>query len=741
MLLKRWAARARVPRMAPEVPATNSWEVRANPMDLKQYWRISWKHRWWVAAATLMVVIAIGTYAFATAPEYRATCKLLLEAKSKAYTDINPARDQGKEFQSISATVNPVDTQIELLKSDFIVAKVIAHLDLRDDQGRAMTPPRFLERGKATNLKGTDMVQIAYEDTDPRRAQKVANAWAEIFVKENLASNTKEARQAVRLMTGQLEKTKGELERAELALRDYKLSHRAIDLSEQARSSIATVTSVETELRQTDAAYRAAQTRAGGLRRQLGLNASQALAASALSQDPSVIRLRQQLLEAETNPVLANTALGAQHPDVRSAHAQVETLRRKLTIHASRVLGHRIGSGAVQQSLDPIRQDLTRDLVQAEIEALSYQTRVQALRALTAGYNRRLDLLPNQELQLTRLTRNAAVSAETYKMLLSKLEEARFKESISVGNVRIVDLALLPELPIRPQKAFLLAAALAVGLVLGLGIALFLEYLDDTIQTAEDAEAALTLPVLAVVPWMRKTKNAGLVTQQAPRSAFAEAYRTLRTNIRFLAGNDLKTLVVTSAGPGEGKSTTVVNLAFVFSQSGRRVLLVDADMRRPTIHAAFKLPNERGLSTILAGEHALDALVREGPNEKVHVLTSGPPPVDPAELLESPAMEAFLAQAKAKYDLVIFDAPPVIAVMDACVLGARADGVMLLLGLNKVTHKAARHAFKLLQAANVRIFGMVLRGVRPENDPYYYNYYHSYTASPPPSPLKRASQS
>lgn len=707
-------------------------------MDLKQYWHVAWKHRWWVVAAVITSVSAVGAYAFTASPEYRATCKLLLEAKSKTYTDINPSQERGAEFQSVSAMGNPVDTQIELLKSDQIVSQVIAKLDLRDDGGRSMTPAQFLQLGKASNIKGTDMVQLTFEGTDPELAQKAANAWATVFVEENLASNTKEARQAVRQMTGQLEKTKAELERAELALRDYKLTHRAIDLSEQARSSIATVTSVETELRQTDSTYRAAQARANGLRRQLGLSASQALAASALSQDPSVVQLRQQLLAAETNPVLANTALGSEHPEVKSAHAQVETLRRKLSQQASRVLGHRIGSAAVQVSMDPIRQGLTHDLVQAEIEALSYQTRVEALRSLTAGVNRRLDLLPTQELQLTRLSRNAAVTAETYKMLLTKLEEARFKESISVGNVRIVDLALLPDHPVRPQKLFLLAAALGVGLVLGVGATLFLDYLDDTIQTSEDAEAALALPVLAVVPWMRKKKNAGLVAQQAPRSAFAEAYRTLRTNIRFLAGNGLKTLVVTSAGPGEGKSTTIVNLSFVFSQSGRRVLLVDADMRRPTIHTYFNLPNERGLSTILAGEHTLDALVREGPNDKLHVLTSGPAPVDPAEMLESPAMNSFLTQASAKYDLVIFDAPPVIAVTDACVLGARVDGVMLLVGLNKVTHKAARHAFKLLQAANVRVWGMVLRGVRPENDPYYYAYYHSYTATPPSEPARKA---
>lgn len=699
-------------------------------MDLKQYWRVVWKHRLWVSLAIVGVVFGVGVYAFTAAPEYRAATKLLLEAKSKAYAHINSERDQGAEFQSVSSLGNPIDTQIELLKSDFVVDKVIAKLDLRDDENRPLTPEQFLQRGKVSNVKATDMVQVAYEDTSPKQARRVANTWAAVFVEENLASNSKEAKQAVKLITTQLEKTKVELDRAEIALRDFKLSHRAIDLSEQARSSIASVSSVETELRQADSAYRAARVRAEGLRRRLGTDATRALAATALSQDPTAQQLRQQLLAAETNPVLANSSLGTEHPDVKTARAQVLSLRRKLSEHASRVLGRRIGAGGLETSMDPVRQDLTRSLVDAEIESLSFQTRLDALRTLVSSYNSRLDSLPNQELQLTRLSRNAAVSSETYKMLLTKLEEARFKDSISVGNVRIVDLAPLPEEPVRPQKLFMLAAALAVGTVLGVGAALFLEYLDDTVQTTEDAEAALPLPVLAIVPWMRKKENVGMITLQQPRSSFAEAYRSLRTNIRFTAGSGFKTLIITSAGPGEGKSTTIVNLALVFSQSEKRVLLVDADMRRPSLHTILNLPNERGLSSILAGEHRLADLIRKGPTARLDVVTSGPSPVDPAELLGSPAMSDFLAEATAKYDLVIFDAPPVIAVTDACVLGARVDGVMMLLGLNKVTLKGVRHAYKLLQAANVKVWGMVLRGVRPDHDPYYYAYYHSYASDP-----------
>jgi tyrosine-protein kinase Etk/Wzc len=323
--------------------------------------------------------------------------------------------------------------------------------------------------------------------------------------------------------------------------------------------------------------------------------------------------------------------------------------------------------------------------------------------------------------------RNASVTAELYKMLLQKYEETRIQEAMNVGNVRIVEEATLPEKPIRPKKLQNMLVAIVVGLMAGVGAAMFLEYLDDSIQTTEDAEEAVQLTTLGIIPWLRAKDAAQLITLHDPRSPASESYRTLRTNIKFLsADNALRTLTVTSAGPEEGKSTTIANLGVSFAQAGKKVLIVDTDMRKPTQHTIFELSNAEGLSSILAGDHSFTQAVKATPQEGLHVLTCGPLPPNPAELLDSQRMTNLIEEMKNLYDLVLFDAPPIIAVTDASILASRLDGLILLLGVNKVTRKAARHALQLLGRAKVKVHGMVVRGVRPDNDGYYYSYYHRY---------------
>jgi capsular exopolysaccharide synthesis family protein len=261
----------------------------------------------------------------------------------------------------------------------------------------------------------------------------------------------------------------------------------------------------------------------------------------------------------------------------------------------------------------------------------------------------------------------------------------------------------------------------------GVGVAMFLEYLDDTIQTADDAETISQIPTLGIIPWLRSTSDAQLITLSDPRSPAAESYRTLRTNIKFLSTDSpLHTMTITSAGPEEGKSTTIANLGVSFAQTGKKVLIVDTDMRKPTIHAIFGLRSDIGVTSVLAGDMPLEQAIQGTEAENLHVLTCGPIPPNPAELLESQRFATLLEEVKSRYDVVLFDAPPIIAVTDASILAAKLDGLILLMGVNKVTRKAAKHALQLLASARVKVWGMVVRGVRPDNDGYYYAYYHRY---------------
>ncbi len=699
-------------------------------MELKQYWQILWKRRWWVVLAFLSVVVATGAITFTMPPIYQAGTKLLLEQRDSTLSALGSQMAEMAELSSLSRTGSPLDTQAELLKSVPVVMQVIKRVNLRNPvSGELMTSEQFLVSAKVTQIKGTDILQLSFQHTDPIVATQVSDVWAQVFVEQNRQANRLEASSAAKFIKSQLEKTKLDLATAEQALRDYKATHGAVDLSEEARASVQGMATLEVELRQATAAQHVASSRVSAMRKQLGMSSAQAMTSTAVSQDGTIQKLRQQLLELETSPILSNASLTPDHPEVKALQNQISVIRRTLAQEAAAVVGRQYSGGgdAVRSNLDPIRQNLTKELVAAEIDALGYQTRVDSLSRVVGTFNGRLATLPNKELNLTRLSRNATVTAELYKMLLQKHEEARIQEAMNVGNVRIVEEATLPDRPVKPKKLQNMLVAIVVGLMAGIGVAMFLEYLDDSIQTTDDAEDAVPLTTLGIIPWVRSQESAQLVALTDPRSPASEAYRTLRTNIKFLSADTaIRTLTITSAGPEEGKSTTIANLAVSFAQSGKKVLVVDTDMRKPTMHNVFGLPNTDGVSSVLTGERTLDECLRHTGQEGLLVLTCGPLPPNPAELLESQRMTNLIEELKERFDLVLFDAPPIIAVTDASILASRVDGLLLLLGINKVTRKAARHALQLLGRAKVKVWGSVVRGVRPDNDGYYYSYYHRY---------------
>lgn len=697
-------------------------------MDLKQYGQVLWKRRWWAMLAFTLVVGSTAVVTFTSPPIYRATTKLLLEQKDSTLSALgqNMAGALG-ELNTLSRTGSPIDTQVELVRSGPVLSKVIQVVNLRDTANDVpLSTDAFLGSGKVVPVKGTDLIQISFEHTDPALAAQVADVWAKTYVDENRLANRMEASSAARFIAQQLDKTKAELAEAETKLRDYKSRHGAVDLSEEARASVQSLATVEAELRAAEAQSAEASARVTALRRQVGVSSGAAMTATALSQDAGVNRLRQQLLEAETNPVLSDPSLTQDNPQVKAAQAQIATLRKALNEAAKSVAGRSYG-GEDMANFDPVRQSLTRSLVESEVNALAYDTRVASLRSRVGNYSGRLTGLPDKELALTRLVRNASVTAELYKMLLQKHEEVRIQEAMNIGNVRVVEEASPPKAPVRPKRSQNMLIGLLVGLMAGVGAALFLEYLDDTLQTADDAEKIVNLPVLGIIPWLKAQDAAQLVTLTDTRSPASESYRTLRTNIKFLSADaPLRSMTITSAGPEEGKSTTVANLAVAFAQGGKRVLLVDSDMRKPTVHQIFKLVNDKGLSTVLAGEHRSEQCIQASAQVNLDVMPCGPLPPNPAELIDSARMTALIEELKGRYDMVIFDAPPIIAVTDASILAAKLDGLILLLGMNKVTRKAATHALALLDRAKVKVWGMVVRGVRPDTDGYYYSYYHRY---------------
>lgn len=399
------------------------------------------------------------------------------------------------------------------------------------------------------------------------------------------------------------------------------------------------------------------------------------------------------------------------------------------------------------QAMDQRINQASRALVDATQATIhSLETSLAAVQADIQEQRARLSSYPGKQSAFAQLALETELQNDTYKYLLSQLEAARITAATISPYVQIVEPA---------QGAGRIGMGLRqkvmIGLIIGLFVAIlmafFLEYLDQTIKTSADVERALEVPVLGLIPLEavevnghsggnngRRRMNLPLVSLLSPDHPASEAYRTLRTNVTFVNAEqkELQALVITSPGPGEGKSTTAANLAITLAQQGSKTLLVDADLRRPLVHRAFNLVQEPGLTDVLVGTASLREAVRPNVVPKLDVLPAGVLPPNPSELLGSEAMARLLETLRGQYDTIIFDSPPTLAVTDATVLGASADAVILVVRAGETDEVAAQRALQQLRRVQAKIAGTVLNGMQKRRDRYY-NYYSYYRSDWNPS--------
>jgi len=380
----------------------------------------------------------------------------------------------------------------------------------------------------------------------------------------------------------------------------------------------------------------------------------------------------------------------------------------------------------IQQAGRALRQEAqaTAEGVRANVQGLD--ARIERLRA-------QLSQFPGKETRIGKLELDASLYNDTYRYLMTQLQAAELESATIAPYITIVEFATVSgRIGITTRQR--VVVGLLVGLFLGMVIAFFLEYLDQTIKTSSDVERALRIPVLGLIPYDPRgsrhvyggpRRGLALITSAAPDDPTSEAYRVLRTNVTFVSAEQraLQTICLTSAGPGEGKSTTAANLAITLAQQGSHTLLVDADLRRPHVHRAFNLVQEPGLTDVLIGASTAREAIRPNVIKGLDILPGGALPPNPSELLGSEAMHRLLGELRGQYDTIVFDTPPALAVTDATVLGTNADAVILVIRVGETEEPAAQRALEAFRRVQARVAGAVLNGVEKTRDRYYYYYY------------------
>jgi tyrosine-protein kinase Etk/Wzc len=558
--------------------------------------------------------------------------------------------------------------------------------------------------------KGTNIIQVSYRHTDPELASEVVNALSSVYLERNILLKSEEANKSVEFIDKQLQSVRENLDTAEEQLAAYKSTSGVVEMGTEATSLIGLLTGQEKELASVELLRRQAQFAVASLKTAMAQKKSYVPAV--LMDDPVVSSMAEKLatLEVEKRRLLVD--LTEMHPDVRAVQGQIMQIQDKLLSTYQQLL-----SGLSKQS-DTVRGDLQR-----------YEARVRQL--------------PAAERDLARLTRRSTVNAEIYTFLLQKHEEARLARAATIGNVNIIDPAIVPDRPVKPQKAKNLLLGLIVGCMAGIGLAFLLEYLDDSIKDGELAKREVGVPLLSVIPYIgldRKGKDRQalvdgnssrrvLIAQFKPKSAAAEAFRSLRTSLHFSSlGRDKKVLLVTSAFPSEGKTTISGNLAVTLAQTGNRVLLVGCDLRKPTLQEMFGDHHAVGLTEVLVGDAKVEEAIKPTGLFQLDFLPSGAVPPNPAELLESQRMKNLVRELRDQYDVILLDAPPVLAVTDATILTSLAEQVVWVLQVGGVSIKAARRVKEIMDNIKAPLIGFVLNDKNQEGQGYYggYSRYGSY---------------
>jgi succinoglycan biosynthesis transport protein ExoP len=726
-------------------------------IDLSR-WIQAFRRYWRLLAAITAAAIAVSVVKYVISPRlYRSTCTIQIERRTTGVVSVEDIFG-GETFWD-SQTFYP--TQYKILESRGLAERVVKVLDLdqhpvfnpasalTDDTGDGAieADSELLLAGLANRLRGglsiepirdTRMVSVSYTSTDPELAARIANGVAEEYINWGIETRSTTVSRAASFLDSQIEQIKREIQDKENQLQAYSRTTDIVALDpnsnvviQRLRTLNENYTASVSNRIDKEAAYK-------GL-----LDAPEETVADTYSGG-LVTDLRRKQLELEQEYATNLETYKPEWPQMKELEAKITTGRTNLqSVIDEMATEARKKARAEYQTALRREQSLAQELTQQKAEAMKVNSNAVEYRNLQVEIDTRRSLLD----QLLRKQSDTGVA--------DRLQGTRN------SNVVVVDRALVPGGPFRPSLPRNVALGLIVGLFLGAGAVVLVELFDRTLRTPEDVERVLNLPVLGVIPDVGEGSNAGygygygkgmrrstrrllpgrrrasrdgpdgptveLLPHRRPRLAASEAYRGVRTALLLSKAGGVRTLVITSSTAREGKTSTTANLATVLGQLGRRVLVVDTDLRRPRIHEVFGISNRQGLVSVLAQGVDPGSLIVQTEVPNVSVIPAGATPPNPSELLSSSMMEHFATHVASSYDYVLYDTPPVAAVTDAVILGAMADGVVYTVAAGSVTRESALSGLERLQMSSIPVLGAVINRFVAESNRYDAYYYYRAT--------------
>jgi polysaccharide biosynthesis transport protein len=678
------------------------------------------KRRWLPALSVF--VVTVGTTLFLTSfvdETYKSEGKILF--KKNTPNALLKLGENTNEFDSLLNTQTPLSTEKLRMTSEPVLQQTIDQLKLENSQGEPLKVKDLEKKLVIEIVGGSDVISIEYKDPDPIIASKVVNTLMNVYVEEHVRSNKSATASADSFISGTIPKIESKLDNLEADLQNFYEKNQVVDLQEEKKNLVTEIGTLNRDISGVGAELQGKKAQTDSLQNQIGLNLKQAITTVQLSNTPQVKSILEQLGTTEAELAQERQRFNDNHPTVGSLVEKKQNLNSELQGLIQEYVGAEVSQGLLQSG--DLKENQVEKFISLKIDELSLQTQLSSLYQYQQVYLNRAKQIPRLEKQEQSLLREVDSARSTYKNLLENKSDLDVLVNQQTGNAQVIESGLVPEEG-STGRIPLIVLGVLMGLFLANLTAILLEMQDRSLKTIAEVKQRFAFQVLGIVPLdVLQNSQGGLVVQREPDSFASEIYRMIQTNLKFLAANrQPKVILMTSSVPGEGKSLVAANLAAAMAQLGRKVLLIDADLRKASQHSLWQISNKAGVKDVVAHKTPLAQVVTQ-PMKQLDLLTAGTIAPNPLALLDSPEMSELVAIARKEYELVIIDAPPLAVTADVLTLSKLTDGIVFVSRPGVVEHESAELAKETLRNAHLdqQVLGMVINGVKPkEFDRYSY---------------------
>jgi len=696
-------------------PAPSAGYEDDQPIDLKFYLEALLRHKWLILFLTVALSLGATGYVLTAKRVYSATARVQVQQSSGRYITITGQPAYGAPPVDAAESLK---TQVKFVYSSLTLGEAVRYL--REQQGIVVPPDAF--RGLKVMPEEPDVIAISVEHESPRMAAALANAIATAYRDQNTLQARRQARGAQEYIRQRLDEIRSDLARVEEQMKPLKIRQH-IPWNETGDMTRAMqIAAYEDQARQAEMEVASLRNRVRVLRGQLAAH-PRFRQMERPAEDPFLTGLRQEKVRLEVELAKLRADYKETDPRILTIQDKINSIQNQIDEQSKKTFK------TVTTEEDPNYNLLASQLFMTENSLAEAEAKALALRNLASQKRAQSPQLTEDQMNLARLQRQADVLQRTYTVLLERLQEERINEAQQLGNVNIIDFAQIPTRPVRPVPEKTIPLAAAVGLLLGVGLAMLREFLGSSVvATTDDIEKTAKLLPLGFIPASRRLRSLSnyLPVVDQPGHPLSEAIHSIRTSLKFATVDaPARTITVSSASAGEGKTFVAADLAASMAVSGQKVVLVDADLRRPKIHNIFGLERSPGLAELLADGLDVEDVLQATQTNNLKVITAGCPVPSPGILFDTQRMTDVIAKLSSIADVVVFDVPPILPVSDALTLASKTDGLILVVEQSRVAKAALADVRRMCDLAKVRIIGAVLNKAETGGG-YYYGYHYKY---------------